>query len=248
MSVGLLLRQARESAGMSIEELAALTCVRKTIINDLENDNFSSSGGLAYARGHIRSISKALNANAELLVNEFNAMHQDFDRPMIDLLSENSVTPVKVTKSKMSFATLSKVAGVIVALLIAAPTAQSFMHSTKKAPIAKAATTVATTTTTTNASTDTTAVATKTNPVQVVVSANAGPSWIAVTDSAGTLIYTGTLKQGMSQSFDDSQLINITMGNAGAVDLNVNGKDLGTPGATGEVVHLQFGPGASTQG
>ena len=175
-------------------------------------------------------------------------MHQDFDRPMIDLLSENSVTPVKVTKSKMSFATLSKVAGVIVALLIAAPTAQSFMHSTKKAPIAKSATAAVSTTTTTNASTDTTAVATKTNPVQVVVNATTGPSWIAVTDSAGTLIYTGTLKQGMSQSFDDSQLINITMGNAGAVDLNVNGKDLGTPGATGEVVHLQFGPGASTQG
>ena len=103
MSVGLLLRQARESAGVSIEELAALTCVRKSILNDLENDNFSSSGGLAYARGHIRSIAKALNANAELLVNEFNAMNQNFDRPIIDLLSENNVTAVQKEKKKISF-------------------------------------------------------------------------------------------------------------------------------------------------
>ena len=53
---------------------------------------------------------------------------------------------------------------------------------------------------------------------------------------------------GQSKSFDDSQLINFTIGNAGAVDLNVNGRDAGAPGATGEVVHLQFGPGASSQG
>jgi hypothetical protein len=56
------------------------------------------------------------------------------------------------------------------------------------------------------------------------------------------------LTNGASRSFDDSQLINVTIGNAGAVDLNVNGKDAGTPGATGEVLHLQFGPGASSQG
>jgi hypothetical protein len=95
---------------------------------------------------------------------------------------------------------------------------------------------------------DTTAVATKTSPVSVVVTANAGATWLAVTDSSGTQIFSGMLQSGASQSFDDSQLINFTIGNAGAVDLNVNGKDVGTPGARGEVVHLQFGPGATSQG
>jgi hypothetical protein len=33
------------------------------------------------------------------------------------------------------------------------------------------------------------------------------------------------------------------IGNAGAVDLRVNGTDLGSPGGSGEVVRLEFGPG-----
>jgi len=255
MSVGILLRQARESVGMSIEELSELTFVRRAVLRDLENDSFQSSGGLAYARGHIRSIAKVLHANADLLVEEFNAMHQDFDRPMIDLLSENSVTPTERTGTKVSFGLMAKAAAVIVALLIAIPTAASFVHSSKKSVKAAATTSVATqslastsTTTTLGTAAGTTAVATKTSPVAVVVTANAGSTWLAVSDSSGAALFSGMLTNGASRSFDDSQLINVTIGNAGAVDLNVNGKDAGTPGATGEVLHLQFGPGASSQG
>ena len=60
MSVGVLLRQARESVGMSIDELSEQTRIRKSILVDLENDNFNTAGGLAYARGHIRAIAKIL--------------------------------------------------------------------------------------------------------------------------------------------------------------------------------------------
>ncbi len=58
MSVGILLRQARESAGMSIEELSETTCIRRTIIKDLENDDFQSSGGLAYAAVIFEALQK----------------------------------------------------------------------------------------------------------------------------------------------------------------------------------------------
>ncbi len=256
MSVGILLRQARESVGMSIEELAEATCVRRTVLLDLENDNFASSGGLAYARGHIRNIAKVLHANADLLVDEFNSMNQDFNRPMIDLLSENSVTPSVRKESRISYALLAKVAVVVVVLVVAIPTAASFVHSAKKkdvrtstAALALQTNSTSTTTSITGAApSGTTAVATKTSPVSVVVTANVGSTWLAVTDSSGTQLFVGNLVTGESKSFDDSQLINFTIGNAGAVDLNVNGRDAGAPGATGEVVHLQFGPGASSQG
>ena len=253
MSVGILLRQARESVGMSIDELAAQTCIRSRVLNDLENDNFLSSGGLAYARGHIRNIARVLHANGELLVDEFNAMNQDFNRPMIDLLSENNVTPVRRPRKKVSFGTMAKVAAVVVVILIAIPTVGSFITPTKKTPIKVSATTSATqsqTTASTSSGTPdgTTAVATKTTPVAVVVTTNAGATWLAVTDSYGTLLFSGTMPNGTSRSFDDTQLINFTIGNAGAVDMNVNGVDAGTPGAIGEVVHLQYGPGASAQG
>ncbi len=253
MSVGVLLRQARESVGMSIEELSEITSVRRRVINDLESDSFESSGGLAYARGHIRIIAKALHANSDLLVEEFNVMNQDFNRPMIELLNENNVIPVLRKESRVSFILMAKAAAVIVALLIAVPTAASFIHSPKKvAPKANTSNSLTqsagTTSTTGSAPTDPTAVATKSARVAVVVTANGGSTWLAVSDSSGAQLFSGMLKNGTARSFDDSQLINLTIGNAGAVNLNVNGKDSGTPGATGEVVHLQFGPGASSQG
>jgi len=251
MSVGLLLRQARESAGMSIAELSKQTSVRASVLEDLEKDNFQSSGGLAYARLHIRNIAKVLHANSELLVEEFNSMNSDFNRPMIDLLSENSVIPAIRQNSKVSFGLMAKVAGVLVALLVAVPTAASFIHTPKKSSTTTpnvSTQSPATTSVTGGVPDGTTAVATKTVPVGVVVTAIAGATWLGVSDSSGTQIFSGMLANGATRSFDDIQLINLTIGNAGAVDLNVNGRDVGTPGRTGEVVHMQFGPGASSQG
>ncbi|HEY4899124.1 MAG TPA: helix-turn-helix domain-containing protein [Candidatus Nanopelagicaceae bacterium] len=250
MSVGILLRQARESAGMSIEELSQETRIPRKILNDLEKDDFQSCGGVAYARGHIRSIAKALHANSDLLVDEFNLMNQEFDRPMIDLLSENSATPIPRMGTKVSFGLMAKVAVVVVALLVAIPTAASFVNKPAKTPAKTSTTNVVTppTTAPVTSSPGSLAVATVTSQVSVVVTASLGTTWLAVTDSSGTQIFSGMLEKGATKTFDDSQLINVTIGNAGAVDLNVNSKDIGAPGTTGEVVHLQFGPGASSQG
>jgi hypothetical protein len=46
-------------------------------------------------------------------------------------------------------------------------------------------------------------------------------------------------------SFDASQLLNVTLGNSGAVTVTLNGKSLGYPGAVGQVKYLQYGPGAT---
>jgi cytoskeleton protein RodZ len=250
MSAGLLLRQARESVGMSLEELSEIICVRRTVLNDLENDNFESSGGIIYARGHIRNIARALHANEDLLVEEFNTMNQDFNRPIVELLNENSVIPVDRKHIKISFGLMAKVAAVVVVLLVAIPTAASFTHTPSKSAAKSPTSSLAPASASTTSGTldGTTAVATKSSAVSVVVAANFGSTWLAVTDSSGAQIFSGMLTKGSSQSFADSQLINVTIGNAGAVDLNVNGKDAGAPGTTGEVVHLQFGPGVSSQG
>ena len=63
-----------------------------------------------------------------------------------------------------------------------------------------------------------------------------------------TQVFNGRILKGQSQTFTDAQLLNLTIGNAGAVNLVVNGRDLGTPGGVGEVVHLSFTPDQSNQG
>jgi len=176
------------------------------------------------------------------LVEEFNQTVGEEDRPMIDLLQENNIAQVKREKNNISYKALAYSAAAIIALVVLVPTGMSFMHTSnsvkKSAGAANQAPVV----------TPNTAVATKTSATSVVVTAVNGKTWVGVTDSNGNQVFSGQLTQGQTQSFNDSQQLNVVVGNAGAVNLNVNGKDAGSPGALGEVVHLQFGPGSSSQG
>lgn len=242
VSVGLQLLNARESAGLSIEAIANQTFIRPEVIRDLEKDNFNSAGGIAYARGHIRTIAKLVHLDADALVQDFELLTGETDRPMIDLLTENNVTTLRREFPKISYKAMSGVAAAVVLGLILVPAISSFTHSSpKKAPSASAPQASS------NAG-DLTAVAAKSSDVGVVLTGENGQSWVGVTDASGKQIFSGLVIQGEVKTFSDNQQLYFVIGNAGAVNLRVNGKDLGTPGAVGEVLHLQFGPGQSSQG
>lgn len=245
VSVGLQLRNARERAGLTIEDIAQQTFIRPDILRDFEADRFQSAGGIAYARGHIRTIAKILGANADTLISDLELLTGEVDRPMIDLLTENSATAPRRQLPKFSYKALSGVAAAVIAALILVPAVASLTRSNTSSSQ-----------TTTNKDVpaprsdagNLTAVATKTSDVSVIISGISGNSWVGVTDAAGNQVFSGRISAGTAQTFTDNQLLYFVIGNAGAVNLNVNGKDLGTPGAVGEVLHLQFGPGNSSQG
>jgi len=64
-------------------------------------------------------------------------------------------------------------------------------------------------------------------------------SWISVETEAG-VEYTDIAQPGFSRSFDSGESFRITTGNAGAVELRINGIDYGTLGASGEVTSKSF--------
>ena len=74
-----------------------------------------------------------------------------------------------------------------------------------------------------------------------------GLSWVAISDSTGTTQYSGRIRQGEAKTFTDNQLLYLVIGNAGAINLKVNGEDLGVAGKVGEVVRLEFGPQSQNQ-
>jgi len=242
--VGAAIRHARENAKLSIQQISDRTYIRPDVIADIENDNFSSTGGAAYARGHIRTLAKLLHLNGDALVENFSLMTGEVDRPMIDLLTENNATPLRRETPKLSYKALSSIAAGVVALLILVPSVGSFIHSStgKKKSVA------ASTSTTTTSVPATTTVAAKSAGVTVVLNGIGGSSWVGLTDSQGNQVFSGRISQGDSKTFTDATQLNVVIGNAGAVDVNVNGKDLGSLGAVGEVLHLSYGPTASTQG
>ena len=244
ITLGTDIRDARERAGLSIEKVAEITRIRETVIRELESDVFSSCGGNAYARGHIRTISKLLGLDSDKLISKFAETTGDFDRPMIDLLEENNVVSPRTPRPQISYKTLASVAAGVVALLIAVPAVISLVPSNKTSTVAPSSQVVAPSTTDQNSQ----VVASKTAGVSLVVSGISGKSWIGIQDASGAQVFSGSINVGEVKSFSDNQLLQVTIGNAAAVSLNVNGKEIGTPGGTGEVVHLSFGPANSNNG
>jgi len=72
VNIGDALAHARRQAGLTITEVSQQTRVRETIIRDIEHNDFRSCGGDFYARGHIRSIARAVGASPEPLISEYD--------------------------------------------------------------------------------------------------------------------------------------------------------------------------------
>ena len=78
--------------------------------------------------------------------------------------------------------------------------------------------------------------------VEVTVRAVNERSWVSVTGSKDAALFDGLVAKGEQRTFRDASLVRIVIGNAGAVTLTVNGKDLGEPGRLGDVASLEFTP------
>ncbi|MET9604726.1 RodZ domain-containing protein [Streptomyces sp. NPDC006512] len=75
--------------------------------------------------------------------------------------------------------------------------------------------------------------------VTVVVSARES-SWLSVKDHGGRLVFDGTIQPGESKTFTDGQSIDLVLGDAGAVDLVVNGKEIADDFQSGQVERLTY--------
>jgi hypothetical protein len=74
--VGEALAEARGRAGLTVAEVSQWTRIREAIIIGIEGDDYSACGGDFYARGNIRSIAKAVGADPEPLICEYDAVHR----------------------------------------------------------------------------------------------------------------------------------------------------------------------------
>ena len=72
-SIGRALQQARISAGLTVDEVSASTRVRIPIVHAIEEDDFSRCGGDVYARGHIRTLARAVGLDPAVLIEQFDA-------------------------------------------------------------------------------------------------------------------------------------------------------------------------------
>ena len=244
MSLGSLISKARKDAGLSIDDLSAATNIRGTLLREMEANNFSQCGGETYARGHLRNIAIKLNVDQQIFLTAFEDEQMHVDRTMQDLLVENNVMREPKEARKVSWKVLVTIS---VASLFVAGLAQIIVsnNSTPDIPVAieespTASASPEATATEETLPTDEATISTG-QGVEVIVAATRAKSWLFVSDSSGRVLFSGQIATGVTKTFSSDLTLNLKIGNAGGVDLSVNGKKIDSVGADGQVVSVSYG-------
>ncbi|MEV4616366.1 helix-turn-helix domain-containing protein [Kitasatospora sp. NPDC049258] len=247
-SIGRLLADARVAAGLTVDQVSAATRVRVPIVHGIEADDYGHCGGDVYARGHIRALAKAVGVDGEQLVARYDAAHGGAPGPRraTQLLDTG---PIKVTDHRRPNWTAAMMVAIaaVVALIgfnlftddsgvAGAGAASEPLPSTAAAPVTASAQPPA-------PAPSAAIAAAPVDKVTVKLVAEKDKSWVTAKDGKGKSLFSNNLDAGQDQTFTDPAKITLVIGNAGAVHVYVNGKDLGPAGTDGQVVHLTYTPG-----
>jgi len=241
MSLGSLIAKARKDAGLSLEDLAAKTNIRISVLSEIEKDNFSHCGGETYARGHVRNIASILKVDQKEFIRLYEEEQGGEVRSMKDLLIENSVMRLPAEARKVSWKVLVMIS---VVSLIAVGIAQVVISNVNTndvvsaVPSASASPTAAESPSAEPSAQNTFSTGTG---VEVVINATRAKSWLFVSDDAGRVLFSGQIPRGAVKVFSSDSQLNLKVGNAGGVDLKVNGKKVEAIGVDAEVVSVSYG-------
>ena len=240
MSLGALITKSRTDARLSIEDLAKLTNIPATLLRDMENDNFKKCGGETYARGHLRNMAAKLGVEERIFLDLFETEVTAPAKPIRELLNENNVTMPYQEPKRISWKVLAAGSAAALVLFAGAQIIFSNMDSSSDPEI------IATTSATpSNSASESEAPSVAASPeivggVNVELVASRGTTWLYATNENGEVLFSGQVRQGATKTFNAAKQVNLRVGNAGGVDISVNGKDVGSVGANREVVNLTY--------
>ena len=245
MSIGSTLAQARESAGLTLEDVAAKTRIRRTLILGMENDDFSACGGDFYARGHLRTVATAVGADPSQLLAEFDAQRPEAAPPRATDVFEPEINAPAERRGPNWTAAMAAALVLIVGFGIFQAFSGSDKNGTKVAGTDPSTSAPARSPSVSSPSPTEgggSAVAQAPRGKVTVVLRATDRSWVQVTTNTGQELFQGLLQDGQQKTFADKSRIKLVIGNAGGVDLTVNGSDIGAPGRRGQVARVQFTP------
>ncbi|MEV6808232.1 helix-turn-helix domain-containing protein [Streptomyces sp. NPDC017405] len=259
-SVGRALQQARIAAGLTVDDVSTATRVRIGIVHAIEADDFAPCGGDVYARGHLRTLARAVHLDPEPLIARYDADHggRPEPTPAAPLFEAERIRPERRGPNW----TAAMVAAIVVVIGFVGFTAvkgSGGSGDSKSQIAAEGATPAADTTASptpkndkpaqpTSEPSDSAIAAAPQDKVTVQVGAPNGRSWISAKDHNGRMLFDGLLKKGESKTFQDTTKINLILGDAGAIELYVNGKKIENTFRPGAVERLTYTKGDPVAG
>ncbi|OIJ84612.1 helix-turn-helix domain-containing protein [Streptomyces colonosanans] len=258
-SVGRALKQARVAAGLTVEDISHATRVRVAIVHAIERDDFAPCGGDVYARGHVRALARAVHLDPEPLIEQYAAEHgaRPAPPPTAPLFEAERLRPERRGPNW----TAAMVAAIVVVIGFVGFTmikGTGGGHGAKPQGAKGSMPTAAKSSSPSPKSSkpaehkpepsDSAIAAAPRDKVTVQVSATDGRSWISAKDHNGRTLFDGLLKKGDSQTFQDKEKVDLVLGDAGAIQLYVNGKKIQDDFRPGQVERLTYTKGDPVAG
>ena len=252
MSIGDTLAEARRQAGLTVMQVSQRTCIRETIVRGIERGDYSACGGDFYARGHIRSIARAVRADPEPLVREYDQT-QGAPRAISAADVFEPATPIKIRERRRPNWSAAMV--LALAVLVGLVVYHVVSSSSRARPAASSSGSGSRhpgTTTHRSAAKHPARPKSTASPLppvlanDVVIRLSATENcWVELTTASGRQIYEGVVYAGTSRHWTETQAVSLMLGNPGGVSVSVNGRNPVPAGST-QPVTLTLGLGQKT--
>lgn len=243
--LGDILREEREKQNLTVKDVEMGTSIRALYISAIEENNYDILPGEVYLKGFIKTYAGFLNLNGSEMIDLYKKQQSDLkkdnDIPVEEIVNEpkfekqpvqefNTLEKPKFKKNLfIGFATLVVIGGIVYFGF-----GLDSEQVDKKLPVAEKQVSV------------------KTEKVEKIETNNinqmkgvaitakyTGDCWTQI-EADNKTIYEGTAKNGDVLSWQADNNIVVRVGNAGAVEINHNGKNMGRLGSSGDVVTKKF--------
>jgi cytoskeletal protein RodZ len=264
-SVGRTLQQARIDAKLTVDEVSSSTRVRMPIVHAIEQDDFSRCGGEVYARGHIRTLARAVGLDPAEVIELYNAQQgvtAPQPVPTGPIFEAERIRP----EPRRPNWTAAMIAAIVAVIGFVGFTFFSGGEEGDPGSVAEGTETPGEPTGTEQQSgneerpgqvdptrpgpdpSESAVAGVPADKVTVKVTVSGSSCWLSAHDASGQLLFEGVLEDGESENFTDDEQIDLVLGNAGAVQLHVNGREIDDVGEMGQVQRLSYTPGDPEEG
>jgi cytoskeletal protein RodZ len=247
-SLGERFRAAREARGLSLSDVSEQIRIRSVYLAAIEEENWSAIGAPVYIRGFLRTYARFLGLDPEEVVGAFNSGPPAPGPPAVAAERTPRNAPAAVPELEEQGGRGAPViwaAAIVAVLLVAFVVYNEVTMRRDGAPVPLAASSAesalpsnspgAPSAEPSGGASTTPGIQEGPNSLALVLSA---PSWLRVTVD-GNVSMEGTFPAGTSKTFHGKSAL-VRIGNAGGVEIFVDGKDVGKLGKPGDVVEHAF--------
>ncbi len=253
-SVGTVLRREREAQGRSIEVIAQELCLMPSYLRAIEDDDLANLPGVFFYKSFVRQYAAALGIDANKLQAEIQALTAVSDpEPTIAEKPIRVPDPILEAANRLDLSSrnwLVPVAALLLAILGGAgiyawwkrptPADEAPVAVTSPVLAAVAATEPAATPDQPTVNVTTTTDANGVRRIELNLSAKE-TTWLSIS-SDGKQIFSGILHPAETKTLSGLEVARLTVGNAGGLNVQWNGKEVGPLGASGQVRVVVFTP------